>query len=504
MSSLYNVEIEANSLALILQHPSIWGDFYLIGRDDLSKVHQPIWDLIAQQLNATPLGSVAPLFLSEKGKGLGITSIEGGYEVYPYLEGLTTRFVEKQDAPHLARELKRLTVRRELIGKMDSARKELVAKPGASFADMTKMVEQSLTSVTTHHYQADEFAKVFEGFVEVNEQRAANPIDAAKMGWMGPFPLMNKTLGSVLDRGLFVTVGARTGNQKSAIGFHYHIAMAELHNLPVLILDCGEMTRDRIRDRAACCLSKGRIPLWAVKSGEWEQNKVWRDIMRGEIYPRVEKILPLIDYINIGHLSPREKIQTIRRFYYNRIGRGNPMCLLDDYLKGVESLGKNTAEHQSIGYYVQDVKTLITQEIPASFWTSVQNNKTAIYQGKAAKDIVDSEDNMGLSDRIIQQSDWGFILRYKVAEELAVEKGLFGNMRLTPVKFRELLGKEYMKALRPVKLPNGKMAGNFYHLDSRDFYFTEMGDLRTSMEVLGNSQIDLGPEDPAKPKAKAL
>ncbi len=264
------------------------------------------------------------------------------------------------------------------------------------------------------------------------------------------------------------------------------------------------MSRDRIRDRAACCLSKGRIPLWAVKSGEWAQNKTWADIMRGEIYPRVDKIVSLIDYINIGDLSPREKLSTIRRFYYNRIGRGNPVCLLDDYLKGVEAMGKNASEYQAVGYYVQAVKNLISAEIPASFWTSVQNNKSAIYQGKAAKDIIDSDDNMGLSDRIIQQSDWGFILRYKIAEELAAEKSLFGNMRLTPVKCRELLGKDYMKALRPVKLPNGKMAASFYHLESRDFHFTEMGDLRTSLEVLGNAQVDLGPNDPHKPQTAPL
>lgn len=502
MASLHNVEIEAHSLAILLQHPAAFGDFYLITRDDYSKVHQCLWDLISQQLSLTPPGSVAPLVLAEKAKGYGITSLEGGFEVYPYLEGLLTRFVEAKEAPHLARELKRLTVRRELVGKMDAARKELIAAPNASFDEMTKVVERQLTAVTTDYYTTDQFVKVFDGFIEVNEQRAANPLDASKMGWMGPFETMNRALGALTDRSLFITVGARTGNAKSALGFAYHVALAETHGLPILLLDCGEMTRERIRDRAACVLSKGRIPLWAIKSGEWAQNKEWADILRGDVYPRVKKILPLIDYINIGHLTPREKITTIRRFYYNRVGRGNPLCVLDDYLKGVEALGKNSAEYQSVGYYVNDVKNLITNEIPASFWTSVQNNRTGSHQGKAAKDIVDSDDQMGLSDRIIQQSDWGFILRWKVPEELASEKELFGNMRLTPVKTREAMGKEYQKALRPVKLANGKMAVNFYHLQNRDFYFTEVGDLRRSIEVLGNAPVDLGTDEPPKDPKK--
>ncbi len=502
--SLYNVEVEAHTIALLLQRPETWGDFYLCDRGDFSKAHQPLYDILSLQLNSTPPGSVAPILLADRLKGLGVTSLEGGFGVLEYAEGLLTRFVEAKDSTHLARELKRLTVRRQLIEKMEAARKELVGKPNATFDEMSTLVERNLTAVSTDYYQTEQFAKVFDGFIEVNEKRAAAPLDASKMGWMGPFPLMNKSLGALLDKGLFVCVGARTGNMKSALGFDYHIAMAEQHNLPVLLLDCGEMTRERIRDRAACCLSKGRIPLWAVKSGEWAQNKGWADIMRGEVYPRVERIVKLIDYINIGNLNPREKLSTIRRFYYNRVGRGNPLCILDDYLKGIEGLGKNVAEHQAIGYYVESVKNLITAEIPASFWTSVQNNRSGSHQGKSAKEVSDSEDQMGLSDRIIQQSDWGFILRWKVPEELAAEKSLFGNMRLTPVKTREALGKDFEKALRPVKLPNGKMATSFYHMESKGFHFTEMGDLRASMEVLGNAQVDLGPDDPAKPKAKAL
>ncbi len=501
MASLYSVDTEANSLAVLLQFPDSFGDFYLTTRDDFSKAHQPLWDLVSQQLNLTPPGSVTPLLLAEKAKGYSLT-LEGGYEVFEYLNGLTTRFVEKRDAPHLARELKRLTVRRQLVVKADSIKKELIDKADASFEEMSGLVERALTSVSTEYYKDDEFTNVFDGFIEVNEKRAANPIDASQMGWMGPFPTVNKTLGALLDKGLFVTVGARTGNMKSSLGFHYHVAMAEQHNLPVLLLDCGEMTRERIRDRAACCLSRGRIPLWAIKSGEWAQNKEWARIMREECYPRADKLR--IDYRNIGNLNPREKVALIRRYYYNKVGRGNPLCILDDYLKGIEAMGRNTAEHQAVGYYVNDVKNLITNEIPASFWTSVQNNRSGTHQGKKASDITDSEDQMGVSDRIIQQSDWGFILRFKVPEEIATEKNLFGNMRLTPVKTREAMGKDFAKALRPVKMPNGRFATNYFNMSSEGFYFTDMGDLHKALEVLGNGVIDLGADDPAKPLAKSL
>ncbi len=244
------------------------------------------------------------------------------------------------------------------------------------------------------------------------------------------------------------------------------------------------------------------MPLWAIASGEWRQNKEWKHIIQDDVWPRVKKLR--IDYINIGHLNPREKISCIRRYFYNKVGRGNQFFILDDYLKGIEALGKNNAEHQAIGYYVNDVKNLITQEIPASFWTSVQKNRSGSYQGKRASDITESEDQIGLSDRIIQQSDWGFLLRFKIAEEMGMEKQLFGNMKLSIAKKREIMGKEFEKALRPVKLPDGKFVNEYFNLLNHGFHFTDKGDLRSAMEVLGQAVVDVATDKLAANAPKPL
>ena len=111
--SLFAPEVEANALAILLSHGAeVWGDFHLNDRLDISAAHRPLWDLISLQLNATPPGSLDPLLLSEKAKGNGITSLEGGFSVYDYAEGLKNRYVEKGQASAYARELKRLRVRR--------------------------------------------------------------------------------------------------------------------------------------------------------------------------------------------------------------------------------------------------------------------------------------------------------------------------------------------------------------------------------------------------------
>lgn len=501
--ALFNVEIEVACLAILLQYPDTWGDFNLITESDWSKTNKPLFGVIRMQLDTTPPGSVSSVVLAEKLKAHSITSMgeQGDVSVYDYLEALRIRFVERKDSVHMARELKRVSVRRELVFKAEMVAKQLRGSPQASFQEMTSIVEKGLSSVTTDYYQRDEFTNVFDTIVEVTEKRADNPVDAATMGYMGPFDTINKLLGAICDKGLMVTVGARTGNQKSALGFYYNFCLAEKYKVPILLLDVGEMSLERIQRRAVCVLAEGKVPLWAIASGQWRQNKEWKRVIQEECWPRVKGVR--FDYINVGNMDHREKISLIRRYYYNKVGRGNTLGILDDYLKGTEAFGRNTAEYQSIGYYINDVKSMITTEIPAWYWTSVQNNRTGVYQGKKAADIVDSEDQMGLSDRIIQQSDWGFILRWKVTEEIAAEGQLFGNMRLTPVKTREALGKEYEKALRPVKLPSGRFQTNYFSLESKSFAFSECGDLHKILQTLGRAPLDMKTETGA-PKKEGL
>lgn len=485
--SLYNPEVECHVLSILIQFPDTWGDFYLIEDSDWSKTNRSLWSLIKAQLSQTPPASVSPLVLAERAKGYSI-NIEG-IDVLEYTEGLRVRFVQRSDAPGLARELKRISVRRQLVEKASAVQRELVSRPNATFEEMTGIVERTITSIDTDYHRPSEFTNVFESIIEVTEKRADDPLDASTMGYMGPFSTLNRLCGAICDKGLLVTIGARTGNQKSALGFHYNLYLAEKYNIPILLMDVGEMSLERIQRRAICCMAEGRVPLWAIASGEWRSNKEWKHIIQHECWPRTKKLR--IDYINVGNLTVKQKIATIRRYYYQRIGKGNPLGILDDYLKGIEALGKNSNEYQSVGYYVNDIKSLITGELPAWFWTSVQNNRSGIHQGKRASEITDSEDQMGLSDRIIQQSDWGFILRWKTIEEQAAQQSLFGNMKLTPVKTRELLGKDFEKSLRPVKLPTGAFSQNFFNLDSKSFYFTEKGDLHHILNTLGQTGVNM-------------
>jgi replicative DNA helicase len=488
MASLYAPEVEGNALALLLQDPSVWGDFYLINRDDWSKAHQPLWDVIAQQLNQTPPGSVTPMMLAERLRGFGVV-LEGGFDPYEYLQGLTTRYVEKKEAPHLARELKRLTVRRELVGKMDAARKELVATPNATFESMAALVEKALTSVTTEYYRPEVTEVLGEHIIEVVEKRAEKPLTAEESGYLGPFKSINETIGPLSYRGSYTVVGSRSGGGKSSLAWFYQTYLAEKFDLPILHCDAAEMTVEELQWRAVCAMSEGEIPYWAVFRGQWKNNPRWASLVRDKIWPRVRKLR--VYYKNMGVMSPQERIAFIRRFYYQKVGRGSHLLINDDYLKAVQSFNREAKEHQMLGNYVNDQKSLITEEIEASIWTGLQLNQSGIVTGKKEADLNDSEGAFSLSDRILQQSTHSLLLRYKVTEQLAREKNLFGNVCAIPLKKRQLLGERYQEMLLPIKMPNGKFVQNAVNLETKGFWYRDCGTTAEMLKVLGQGVVDM-------------
>lgn len=487
MNGLFSLEAEQSIISILLKNPEAYYEIYFLTPFDFSKNNAPIFSCIVQLINDKEKPD--PIIVAQRLKNISI-SLEN-IELETYVQSLFWRVTDKSNILVLAKELKKLTIRRELIEKCEKARNELVSAGEKPVEEIVSIVDRTLTDITTKYYQSDT-TDLFADLIETVEERGNNPINTEDLGYMGPFPSINETLGALVYPGSFTVIGSRSGGGKSSLGFFYNVFLAEKYNLPILHLDSAEMTIEQLQMRAVCALSNGRVPLWAVKSGEWRKSAEWTHIIKNEVWPRVKKIK--IYFQNIGSFNAKELVAFIRRFYYGKVGRGNHLLVHWDYIKGSESTNKNNAEYQAIGFMVNDLKTLITDEITGSIWTSVQNNRTGIYTGKSANEIRDSEESFSLSDRILQQSTNSFLMRYKVPEELLFENNAFGNVVLKPVKERELLGRKYEEMLKPVKIKNGKsfkMVKNYFNLLSHNFYYSDMGSLRDMVEKLGTAKIDL-------------
>lgn len=490
MASLFSPDIEQHLLGLLLVHPDLYGELSLLNRDDFEPVRQRIFDVIKLSLDSSPQLSVTPIILVEKLKSYGQSvTEEGGMSVLDYLDGLVNlgRLVERKDAGSLLKELKLLTIKRELVQKLKDATAEVIKS--TTFDGVVKAVDVGLTSVTTRYFKGRDTQDMFAGMEASIEASGAQ--EKEDLGYVGVIPSIDRTLGALFYPGSFTNISARSGGNKSSLGFYYSILTAEKHTLPVLWLDAGEMTLQQIERRAACCFSLGRIPLWAARSNGWRRNQEWTDIMRGEVFPRVRKLVGRVAFQNVSGMTPKEKTAFMRQHYFNKVGRGNFLIIVDDYLKGIESMNKNTAEYQSIGYYTSDVKSLVTEDITAGFMTFTQSNRFGVSKGKKAADIVDNDSVISLSDRIKDNCTACFIMRYKVEEELAREKNSFGNIVLKCTKIREGLGREYETFARPVKMTKGSFADNYFNLDYHGFHFSDKGLFSDVAQKLGHVAVDL-------------
>ncbi len=494
MSELYSLQYEKIVLSGALQYPDMYPDIAsILNAKDFSSKHKIIYEIIErlsldkEVINKTIVaGRIAAL-------GISFDTLDA----QSYISALGMINVDKNCIKDIAKELKKYSVCRELERKSESLKK--LAKDGLSksYADIITEADKIYSEQTVKIGNSNGPQSVYEGLPEMIEERGNNPTD--DFGLMGPFDTVNNMYGSLLRKGSITLIGARTGIGKTSFGFYYLTSVAERYNLPILHLDFGEMTLEELRFRAACMLARGRIPLYYLETGYWRQNPEWVNIIRNEVWPRVKKLK--MYYQNIGNMTPAEIISVIRRFYYNTVGRGNDFLTHYDYMKPFEN-NKNAQEWQIMGHFTQDIKTFITDEIPMSFWTSLQLNRTGITGNKSSGELDDTENSFGVSDRIVQQISHGFLLRFKTDWELDEEGMDFGKLKLINVKARHL-GKGYQDHLMPVKLPTGKLAKNFVNLKVNNFVYEDMGDLRKMIASSGKGGIDIS-ETPKNQKDNDL
>ena len=186
-------------------------------------------------------------------------------------------------------------------------------------------------------------------------------------------------------------------------------------------------------------------------------------------------------------------INTLKRFYYSKVGRGNKMIFSFDYIKTSSDRGfGNKNEWQLVGEMVDKFKKCIQKEILEDgapvipMITSVQSNRSGITTNRNSSNIIDDESVVSLSDRITQFCSHMFILRQKTNDEIAEEGSQFGTHKLINVKSRHL-GKDVAGAVEPVQVGDD-LRKNFINLSFRNFNITECGDLRDIVRFRNSSE----------------
>lgn len=474
---IFSLQIEKHVLGGLIKNPDVLAevDAFISEKDFSNDTHGIIYSIIRQALCANE--KLDKVILAQKIKNHGI-SFKDDINIFDYIDSICFTEINRAGTVEACQELKKLSIRRDLhemgtkIQQAMKTGKDLTIDQIISSAD-------EIYSEKIHSFHITQGPKnIFDGIEEDIEEIGNNPPDPNSF-LMGPFKHINDMYGSLLRQGAINLVGARTGVGKTAFSMFYLLYVAEKYNLPILHLDFSEMTLDELRMRAVCMFTKGEVPYHAIESGEWRKNPLWTKLVRA-VWPRVKKIK--MYYEDIGSMTPYEIITLIRKFSYKTAGRGNRFLVNYDYLKPF-NFDPRTPEYKEMGHFIQMLKSLITNEIPASAWASLQLNRMGITNNKVSKDIDDSENSFSLSDRIIQQCTHAWLARPKLIDEIA-EVGLeWGNMKLECMKHRHL-GKDFSRALTPVKTETGKFRKNYINIHGSSFYFEERGDLNDLVKAI--------------------
>ncbi len=486
---IHNLELEQHLLGGLFRHPERYGEIAgFIDPDDFyaddSKMNRTIFMTLRQCLENGE--AVDPTVVAERIKDYNIT-FGKDIAIGEYLYALSLRSVSSDQIKTVAEDLKKYTIRRNIF---ESAKKvgEKVRKidPATSYVDIIDQADEIFNSkINFFDNGPDVPVDIFNEMEHFIEERGENPQE--DYGLAGPYKRMNELYGSLLRPGNITVFVARSGVGKTRLVLDFCTKVSQEHQVPVLHFDNGEMSREELIVRQ--CSAVSGVSPYHLETGKWRQmgDDVVEKVREG--MKKVKQSNAKLYYYNVGGYTVDKMISTLRRFYYSKVGRGNPMIFSFDYIKTSSESQGSKSEWQIVGEMVDKFKKTIQKEICIDgqplipMITSVQSNRSGVVNNRRAENIVDDESIVSLSDRITQFCSHMFILREKTLDEREAEPE-FGTHKIIKIKARHL-GKLAKRAIDPVRMQDGSMKQNVIHFNMNGFQIEEIGDQVDLVEAQG-------------------
>ena len=475
---LYDTTLQQNLITALLKKPSEWlsiNSFFC--ESDIYDDDMPDSTIISIIRRSVESGEeINGNIVAQRIEQLNLNH-KGDLPISRYVLGLSKRGSEDGAAFKIARELKKLSVRRELAktGQELSKAMEKI-DPSSSFIDIIQTAD-GIYNKKINHFELDSDlpVNIYDDIEEVIENMGKEQ----KEEIFGRFEILNRIYGSLHEPGNVTTIVARSAAGKTTLALDECCFVGDKYKIPVLHLDNGEMSKEELQLRRISALSG--VSHYLIKKGKWRNIPETCKKVRDAIQKIKENYSKFI-YYSVAGMGVDDIIDIARRYYYNEVGRGNKMIISFDYIKPPDSAGSNSPEWQVLGDLVNRLKRFIQKEIVfdgkpmISIFTSAQANRSGVTTNKKANQIVDDESIISGADRIIHYSSHAFILRKKVMEEIMNEGPQFGTHKLIRIKARHL-GEDVAGDLEYVKFGD-ELVQNFINLDFSNFSVEERGDLR--------------------------
>jgi replicative DNA helicase len=475
--SLYSIEIEQSIIAILLQYPDSYVEIPFINSKDFSKQNSPIFAVISNIIENK--GRPDEIIVSEKLKSLGITL--DGIEIGDYCSSLKIRPVDKRNILDLGKALKKKTLVRTIHENSIKVQKEILdneEKPAKELIEITdKYLGKSLISLSGDDPEPrnllEELPRILEDFSNT---------DIHQNDLIMPYKSFHENIGRLKSKNLGI-FAARSGGNKSTFLLDIMRRMPEANpnkadELKILYLDSEMFLED-----AVLRYISGRIgvPYWLMDSGKWKFDLKWSKKINEEIHKIQNQKNKNLYFESIGNKNSSELEKYIKRFYLNKVGRGNPFLIIYDYLKitSADRDGKNTQEFIAAYDKTQSLKET-AEYCDCPVLSAVQTNRSGITNGKSSSEISDNENSLSMSDRLNWLVSYMGILRKRTHDEMlsdSTPERKAPTHKLITTKTR-YLGEKGAAFLDYVRVKDGKeiyYKPNFINFDINNFAVEDCG-----------------------------
>ena len=217
-------------------------------------------------------------------------------------------------------------------------------------------------------------------------------------------------------------------------------------------------------------LSITGIPVWHLETGNWKKNIQLYNKFQ-ETKDQIKIIQNQVDHLQVSGKPIEEVISIVKRWYFSKVGRGNPCVVIYDYIKLTGESDKNKQEYQLIGEKVNALKEL-SLELNIPILTACQLNRSA-------ENGVDDSSAISQSDRLQWFASFVAIFRRKTVEEIAEDGQEFGSHKMIPLATR-FQGRESQGHHDLVRIQEGRSVRyqpNFISFNISNFNVEERGTL---------------------------
>ena len=422
--AIYSNRIERHALGGFLKFSELLLDVdtFIEEKDFYIDVHKTIYLVIRESiLNGEKVDKV---LVANKIKNLGV-SFKDDIDIFDYVEALTLTQITKHAALKSCQELSKIRICRELHLTFEEGQEFIKNNLNSSIDEIIGECDGIYHSKLNSYSLGDDPKNLFTGMEDMIEEIGNNPQEEA--GLSSSFPEFDRCYGGLMGGNIYSIV-SRPGQGKSTWIMNTCLKAAIKSGVKTLVCDT-EMTSQENQFRLLASVSG--VGLWFIQTGQWRKDE--------EMVEKVRAALKKIKEWDYGHVhvanKPIEQVcSTIRKWYYSKVGRGNPAIVGIDYIKLTgEKVGQNWAEYQAIGDKIDQIKKL-SEELECPVITAMQLNRSG--ERGRAQGVVDDSSAIALSDRLQWFASFVGIFRRKSNDEIARDGAEFGTHKLIPLKSR--------------------------------------------------------------------